>query len=185
VSTTASRLRFALLTLALLAPAHAAAQAPPEPLEPPLRVAPIALKIPAIGVEAEVVPVGEDPDGAMTAPPLPHLVAWWSLGYGTGEEPANVVFGGHVNWDYGRTPGAFAHLERLQPSDEIVVVDELAREYRYAVASTYWTAAEGAPVAEIFAAADRAEITLITCGGAFDPVALQYLDRLIVRAVKV
>jgi LPXTG-site transpeptidase (sortase) family protein len=166
-------------------PGGPAGSAPSAATSLPARVAPIILRIPSIGVDAPVMPVGEDEDGAMSAPPLPQMIFWWSLGYGTGEEPANVVLSGHVNWDYGRTLGAFARLDRLQPGDQVYVVDELAREYRYAVVAAQWVRAEGAPVEDIFRATGGAQLTLITCGGAFDPATLQYLDRLVVHAVKI
>ena len=180
------------LFLFLLIPTTALAADPPlssEPLDHPAAaraikpVAPVEVFIPSLGVNADVVPVGEDPDGAMGSPPDPDEVAWWSLGYGTGEEPANVVLAGHVNWD-GR-PRPFGQIEQLEPGDEIVVHDELGREFRYQVTWSKLVEAEGAPVEEIFAATDRAELTLITCGGTYVPATREYLGRVIVRAVKV
>src|SRR5438552_15791015 len=63
----------------------------------PPQVAPIELKIPALSVDADVVPVGPDEDGAMGVPSDPDTVVWWALGAGTGV-PGNVVMAGHVNW---------------------------------------------------------------------------------------
>jgi LPXTG-site transpeptidase (sortase) family protein len=134
-------------------------------------------------VAAEVVPVGEDADGAMSAPSDPDTVAWWSLGYGTGEQPGNVVLAAHVDW--GGRLRVFGQLHRLGPGDAVIVHDELGREYHYEVVWSKSVRAEGAPVEELFAASDLPELTLITCGGAFDPTVRQYLDRLIVRAVRV
>src|SRR5262245_25122898 len=48
------------------------------------KVRPVEIKIPALQVDADIVPVGEDPDGAMTAPSDPDTAAWWMLGPGTG-----------------------------------------------------------------------------------------------------
>jgi sortase (surface protein transpeptidase) len=145
-------------------------------------VAPVELKIPALGVDADVVPVGLDDDGAMTAPSDPDTVAWYEPGPGTGM-PGNVVLAGHVDW--GGRLRVFGLLYRLGPGDRIVVIDEQLREFFYEVAWSRWVAAEGAPVEEIFAGTELSELTLITCGGAFDHASRQYLDRLIVRAVKV
>jgi LPXTG-site transpeptidase (sortase) family protein len=147
--------------------------------ELPPRVAPVELKIPSLAVDADIYPVGEDDDGAMTAPADPDTVAWWSLGPGTGE-PGNMVLAGHVDW--GGRLRVFGLLYRLEPGDRIVVIDEQLREYFYEVESSRRIPAEDAPVEEIFASSDRAELTLITCGGEFDHATRQYLDRLIVRA---
>src|SRR5262245_33741314 len=97
--------------------------APPTQTTP--RVAPIELKIPAIYVDAEVLPVGLAEDGAMEAPKDPDTVAWWSLGSGTGE-PGNVVLAAHVDW--GGRLRVFGLLHQLGPGDDVVLVDELARE---------------------------------------------------------
>jgi LPXTG-site transpeptidase (sortase) family protein len=143
------------------------------------RVAPIQLKIPALMVDAEVTPVGPTDDGAMDVPKDPDTVAWWSLGYGTGE-PGNVVLAAHVDWD-GRLR-VFGLLHRLVPGDAVVVVDELAREFWYKVTWTRRVPVEGAPLDEIFGSRGEHELTLITCGGEFDQASRQYLDRVIVRA---
>jgi sortase (surface protein transpeptidase) len=145
----------------------------------PERVAPVVLKIPAIGVDADIFPVVEAADGAMDVPPTPDSVAWWSLGYGTGE-PGNVVLAAHVDW--GGQLRVFGLLHTLTPGSSVTVVDEQLREFHYEVVSSHWVEAEGAPVEEIFAANGGSELTLITCGGTFDPTTRQYVDRLIVKA---
>jgi Sortase domain len=190
---TLSRLLIAVLSLLLL-PSTALAdrwydtppdvapveEAPPvfEPLPP--QIAPVVLKIPTIGVDASVFPVGEDVEGAMDVPPTPDTVAWWSLGPGTGV-PGNVVLAAHVDW--GGRLRVFGLLHHLGPGDWIVLVDEQLREYTYEVIWNQWVAADGAPVEAVFDNSDQAEVTLITCGGEFDRSSRQYLDRLIVRAV--
>lgn len=135
-----------------------------------------------LGVDADVLPVGEDADGAMSAPSDPDTVAWWSLGYGTGE-PGNVVLGGHIDW--GGRLRVFGLIDRLGAGDQIILIDEQLREYTYAVEWVRQISAEGAPIEDIFGGSDLSEVTLITCGGAFDHASRQYLDRVIVRAVKV
>jgi sortase (surface protein transpeptidase) len=146
------------------------------------RVAPVVLKIPAIGVDANIHPVGEAADGAMDVPPTPDTVAWWSLGYGTGE-PGNVVLAAHVDW--GGQLRVFGLLHTLSAGSRVTVVDEQLREFHYEVVSSHWVRAEGAAVEEIFAPNGGSELTLITCGGQFDSASRQYLDRLIVKARQV
>jgi LPXTG-site transpeptidase (sortase) family protein len=146
------------------------------------RVAPVVLKIPAIGVDADIFPVGEAADGAMDVPPTPDSVAWWSLGYGTGE-PGNIVLAAHVDW--GGQLRVFGLLHTLSAGSRVTVVDTQLREFNYEVISSHSVRAEGAAVEEIFAANGGSELTLITCGGQFDSASRQYLDRLIVKARQV
>ena len=149
---------------------------------PPPQVPPVILRIPALGVQADVFPVGEDAEGAMDVPPTPDSVAWWSLGAGTGV-PGNVVLAGHVDW--AGQLRVFGGLRRLGPGDDVIVVDQELREFHYQVVSNEAVPADGAAVDQIFANSDVPELTLITCGGEFDRASRQYLDRIIVRAVQV
>jgi sortase (surface protein transpeptidase) len=143
-------------------------------------VRPVTLAIPALRVEAAVVPVELDEDGAMAAPGDPDTVAWYALGPGMGVG-GNAVFAAHVDW--GGRPRVFGRLAALRPGDGVLVVDERGNGYQYVVESSEWVRAEGAPVEEIFAQGESPVITLITCGGTYVPVRREYLDRLIVRAV--
>jgi sortase (surface protein transpeptidase) len=145
----------------------------------PWGIPPVKLMIPAIGVEAMVEAVAEDPDGAMSVPTFPDDVAWYKLGPGMGV-PGNVVFAGHINWD--NQVRAFGLLDRLDEGDVIQVIDEQGRGFEYKVEMMHWVRAEGAPLAEIFAQPDYPQVTLITCGGEYVASRREYLDRLIVKA---
>lgn len=149
------------------------------PAAGPWGVPPVKLVIPSLAVEAAVEPVGQDPDGAMSTPTDPDDVAWYKLGPGMGV-PGNVVLAAHVNWD-GRLR-VFGQLHLLEDGDVVQVIDAEGRGYEYAVESSHWVRAEGAPIEEIFAQPPEPVITLITCGGEFVPSRREYLDRLIVRA---
>jgi sortase (surface protein transpeptidase) len=141
---------------------------------------PVRISIPAIGLDTEVVPVGTDADGAMSSPEDPDTVAWYSLGPGLGIG-GNIVFAGHVDW--GGRLRAFGLLNRLGEGDEITVWDAVGDSERYVVESSHWVEANGAAVDEIFGITESPSMTLITCGGTFDPWAHQYLHRLIVKAL--
>ena len=157
-----------------------------EPADAPLPVAtgpwgvpPVKLTIPALGVEAAVEPVAQDPDGAMSTPTDPDHVAWYRLGPGMGV-PGNVVLAAHVNWD-GRLR-VFGELHVLGAGDVVQIIDAEGRGYEYVVESSHWVRAEGAPLEEIFAQPPEPIITLITCGGEYVASRREYLDRLIVKA---
>lgn len=190
----APRLLMLAVTLFCLAPTIARAddpdgsappQAPDRAVPPAGGAAPVELKIPSLSVDAPVFPVGMDDDGAMDVPPDADAVAWWSLGPGAGV-PGNMVLSGHVDW--GGRLRVFGWLRQLGPGDQVVVVDEQAREFSYTVVESRWVPADAAPVQEIFdgsgVGSGVSEVTLITCGGDFDHDTHQYLDRLIVRATQ-
>ena len=135
--------------------------------------------IAALGLDTDVIPVGTDQNGAMSAPDDPDAVAWYSLGPGA-VLIGNVVLAGHVDWN-GQLR-AFGRLESLSEGDEISLWDDAGQEFSYLVDSSDWVDAEGATVDDIFGQSLDSRITLITCGGLFDPFHRQYLQRLIVRA---
>ncbi|MBI2755339.1 MAG: class F sortase [Chloroflexi bacterium] len=172
---------FLHLTLASLGWLAAGASATTARAQVPLLV-PVEIAIPRIGLVAPVVPVGLEPDGAMEAPSDPDTVGWFSLGAGLGG-PGNAILAGHVDW--GGRLRTFGLLNLLQPNDEVRVGVGGGLQITYRVEWSSLIDAEGAPVAEIFAQGAREEITLITCGGVFDPVTRSYLQRLLVRAVRI
>jgi sortase (surface protein transpeptidase) len=141
---------------------------------------PVRISIPAIGLDTEIVPVETDPDGAMSAPSDPDTVAWYSLGPGLGIG-GNVVLAGHVDW--GGRLRAFGLLRTLSEGDLVTVWDADGDSESYLVQSSDWVEADGAALEEIFGHQESPTITLITCGGTFDPWAHQYVHRLIVRAI--
>jgi LPXTG-site transpeptidase (sortase) family protein len=157
-------------------------QAPPSEAVAPLQVAPVVLKIPALGVDASVFPTGLEEDGAMGVPADPDTVVWWSLGSGTGV-PGNVVLAAHVDW--GGRLRVFGLLHTLATGDQVVVVDEQLREFTYEIVWSRWYEADETDLEPVFGNNGQPELTLITCGGQFDPATRQYLSRLVVRAVQV
>lgn len=163
-------------------PAEAApAQPPIIPVLLGWGVTPQVVAIPRLGVEAPVVPLGLEEDGAMAAPTDPDTVGWYELGPGVGA-PGNAVLAGHVDW--GGRLRVFGLLKTLVPGDQVLVADGPDSWLSYRVAWTWEVEAEGAPVEEIFAQGMDEELTLITCGGTFDPISRQYLSRVVVRAVR-
>jgi LPXTG-site transpeptidase (sortase) family protein len=175
---------FALVILSLQTPNT---YADDFPIDTPVELAgengtpPVRISIPSIGLDTDVVPVSTDPDGAMSAPGDPDTVAWYSLGPGLGIG-GNIVLAGHVDW--GGRLRAFGLLNRLSEGDTVTVWSSAGGSEDYIVESTDWVEAEGAAVDEIFGLRDSPSMTLITCGGTFDPLAHQYLHRLIVRATR-
>ena len=145
----------------------------------PWGVPPASLAIPKLGVDAEVAPVNYDQDGLMDVPPDPDMVAWFEYGPGMGVG-GNAIFAAHVDW--GGRPRVFNQLASLELGDAVLIMDVQGRGFQYVVESTHVYDAEGAPVEEIFAQTVDPIITLITCGGRYNPATREYLDRIVVVA---
>src|SRR6266851_6825851 len=164
---------FAALSLCLglttAAPALAAASAPVE------------IDIPKIGTHAPVVPLGEDADGSMQSPVDPDTVGWFQPGAALGM-PGNVLLDGHVDW--GGRLRVFGLLSQLQPGDTFQITNSEGDVLTYHVAWTRLYDADTAPLDEIFQQSGDEEVTLITCGGAFDQSIHMYVSRWVVRGVR-
>jgi sortase A len=170
-----------LLTAAVLAvglaPTSGTAQA-----DQALGSMPTAIDIPKIGTHAQVVPLGQDDDGTMQAPTDPDTVGWYDLGVGVGA-PGNALLDGHVDW--GGRPRVFGSLNQLEPGDAIQITDTAGDVLNYQVAWSRLYTADTAPLDEVFEQTSAEEVTLITCGGAFDTSIRMYLSRWIVRATRI
>jgi sortase (surface protein transpeptidase) len=146
-------------------------------------IVPTSIDIPSIGAPAVVLPLGEDPDGTMQAPSDPDTVGWYEPGVGIGI-PGNADLDGHVDW--GGRLRVFGRLRQLGPGDAIQITDADGDVLSYSVSWIKLIEADGAPMAEIFEQLFPADevVTLITCGGAFDPTLHMYVSRWIVRAAR-
>ena len=165
----------------ILAATRVAAPEPePEPVE---GVAPIALQVDSVGVDAPIE-LGAVVDGAMQDPSGPWVVSWYEP-LGKVGEGGNVVMAGHVDyWNVG--PAVFWDIRELPAGEIIRVVGEDGKNYEYAVQwiERYDAAGLTPEVIQNDIVGDTGEetLTLITCGGEFDPATGEYNERWVVRA---
>jgi sortase (surface protein transpeptidase) len=155
----------------------AASEAAPVAVPAPDRGAPERVTIPAIGVDARIVPVGLERDGAVETPDF-GLAGWYSPGPRPGDRGAAVLLA-HVDSKAG--PDVFARLHELGPGDRITVGYHDAAT-TFVVTDTEQVAKSALPTKRIWAPSKRPVLRLITCGGQFDPAARSYLDNIIVYA---
>ena len=147
---------------------------------PPSEAAIAGLSIPRFGVDAPIVVLSVDDNGVMETPDGPLNVAWYDFssrpGFGS-----NAVFSGHVDY-YNYGAAVFWNLTNLDLGDIIEVSLADGTVYEYSVAARNQYNATDAPIQEIVGRTPNEIITLITCGGTFDPGVGQYDDRVVVRA---
>jgi LPXTG-site transpeptidase (sortase) family protein len=142
-------------------------------------VLPFQIHIPAIQVGARVE-VLEIVDGFLQDPSNGDDVAWYKETARAGSD-GNAVFAGHLNW-YGMPEAVFFSIDQLQLDDEILIRDGGCQEHRYLIEWVELIEVALADMAQITGQTDDAMLTLITCGGMWDPAISQYKQRTVVRA---
>jgi hypothetical protein len=139
---------------------------------------PVSIQIPALGVDARVVPVGLGPGRAMEVPAV-DLAGWYEPGPRPGEAgPAVIV--GHV--DSRRGPAEFFRLGQLRRGDRIVVGGAGGAARSFLVEQVERRPKQALPVERIWNHTRRPVLRLITCGGSFDRAIGHYRDNVIMYA---
>lgn len=158
--------------------------APTVALEPPPQAAPdppkpLALHIPAIGVNAPIEQTGIQPDQTLEVPDAADVASWYTGSPEPGQFGPSVLLG-HV--DYHRQPGVFAHLDQLRPGDDVLVDLEGGTTARFVVSAVERHPKSSFPTDRVYGDTDQRALRLITCGGVFDHGTGHYVDNVIVWA---
>ena len=146
------------------------------------RSRPVAVRIPRIGVDASIMPVGVDERGEIEVPALEqaHLAGWYELGPSPGEV-GNAVIVGHVD-SYLLGKAVFFDLGALRPGDRVEVLREDGSVARFLVDGVASFPKEAFPTDLVYGANDRPGLRLVTCGGQFNQATGEYPDNVIVFA---
>jgi hypothetical protein len=150
-------------------------QPSPHPTAP---TGPATISIPAIGVQAPIVAVGLQADGAMQLPD-PDQVGWYKRGPRPGAPGPAVLFG-HVDDRTG--PAVFYRLRELRPGDEILIGQSDGTTTRFLVGRLERHPKTALPTSRIWTTATGRWLRLITCGGPFNRATGHYLHNVIVYA---
>ena len=147
------------------------------------RSRPLAVRIPRIGVNADIMAVGVDETGAIEVPPLEqaYLAGWYELGPSPGEA-GNAVVVGHVDSYALGGPAVFFNLGALQPGDRIEIAREDGSVAPFVVDGVASFPKDTFPSDLVYGPANRPGLRLITCGGSFDTTTGDYRDNVIVFA---
>ena len=164
-------------------PVVAEPQPEPEPqpeLEPPL---PLQLRIAGIAVDAPIVSVGLEPDGAMEIPDDVREIGWYDPD-GLGVRPGTTgtaVFASHVD---SRTQGrgVLFELRQMRTGDTFEIDLEDGSTQTWVVTEVAQIPKVSMPLGEIFTWAGPSRVVIITCGGEFDRSRRSYVDNIVVYA---
>ncbi|MDT3726355.1 class F sortase [Streptomyces sp. DSM 41972] len=142
-------------------PGAAAGALPALPYAVPDRV-----RIPAIQVDAPIVPVGLDTEGWVDAPPAedPNLAGWFTGAVTPGEKGTSVVVG-HV--DNAQGPAVFYGLGALKKGNRVEVARKDGRTAVFEVYGVEVFSKNDFPGDRVYASKGAAELRVITCGGGF------------------
>jgi LPXTG-site transpeptidase (sortase) family protein len=142
---------------------------------------PIALEIPAIDVDAVVIPVGVDSEQQVVIPEDISQVGWYRFGATPGTGIGSSVIVGHRDGrNYGI--GAFYDLGRVGIGDPISVTNEAGTEMTYQVTGVESIKKSKLPFRELFRETGEETLTLISCIGYFEP-GVGYDANIIVSAI--
>jgi hypothetical protein len=140
---------------------------------------PVAVRIPAIGLQGPVDPVGLDASGSLVPPEDTARAGWFADGPAPGAiGPA--VLAGHI--DSWRGPGVFFRLDRVVPGQEVLIERADGSTLRFTVTRVAHYPKQAFPTADVYGPTADPELRLITCGGAFDRAARSYVDNVVVYA---
>ncbi|SCL18424.1 Sortase family protein [Micromonospora nigra] len=146
------------------------------------RSAPTTVTIARIGVHAQVMSLGTNPDGTVEVPPLEqaHLAGWYSPGASPGEA-GNAVIVGHVD-SAATGPAVFFSLGALRRGDTVGVTREDGRQLTFQVDDVRSYPKAAFPTELVYGPSDRPGLRVVTCGGVFDEATRDYPDNVVVFA---
>ena len=157
----------------------AAPVAPVSDLGPLLAASPpVAVDIPSIDVHTTgLVPLSVGADGVLPAP-TDFATAGWYTGGPTPGQLGPAIIAAHVDGPDG--PALFYRLGELTAGSEVAVTREDGTVARFTIDSVESYAKAEFPTSRVYGnSTNRAELRLITCGGAFDRTTGHYVDNVI------
>ena len=149
---------------------------PPPPAPPPPTPLPVRLRVPGLGIYANVESVGADAQGNMGVPTSAWDVGWFNLMPRPGDS-GDAVMTGHVDW-YGVPCAVFCYLTSSWIGMDVYVDRQDGSTVHFVVdGMNYYPATS--PPDWLYTTQGSPQLTLITCAGEF--VGGHYKDRFLVH----
>jgi sortase (surface protein transpeptidase) len=140
---------------------------------------PVRISIPAIGVDARVIPLGLNRDHTIQVPKNLADTGWFRPGPEPGEQGAAVIVG-HLAARSG--PGVFLHLRNLRPGGVITIHLRNGSVVRFVARSMIRVSKSRFPTRRVYARTSKPTLRLITCAGSLNPRTGRHSDNYIVFA---
>jgi sortase (surface protein transpeptidase) len=154
----------------------------PQSAAPQPVARPVALTIPLIGVNTQLIYLGLTSKGALEVPTSTGVAGWYTGSPRPGAIGSAIIVG-HIDSKY--VPGVFFRLDELRRGDAIYVrrSDGTLVEFRVTAVQSYLK--NRFPTEDVYGPVPDPELRLITCGGAFDYATGHYLSNIVVYAAEV
>lgn len=140
---------------------------------------PVAISIPALGVQSslEDLTIG---DYGQLLPPMDFDRAGWFVDGPAPGEVGPAIIAGHVDSYAG--PAIFYRLDELADGDQVIIETETGASLTFTITGRMQSASAAFPTSDVYANVPRPELRLITCAGTFDTSTRRYSDNLILFA---
>jgi sortase (surface protein transpeptidase) len=140
-------------------------------------VAPVSLRIPAIGVATTLGELGLNPDRTVQVPTDFTQPGWFGLGPVPGQLGSAVILG-HVDSYQG--PAVFFRLGSLHTGDQVDVALTNKTVAHFGVTTVTTYPKEQFPAQLVYAPHGGSTLNLVTCGGEFDTHTRSYRSNVVV-----
>jgi sortase (surface protein transpeptidase) len=140
---------------------------------------PVRITIPAIGVDARVIPLGLNPDHTIQVPSNLADAGWFRPGPEPGEQGAAVIVG-HLEGRAGR--GVFYRLHELRAGAVITIHLIDGSTVKFVARSMLRVPKDRFPTRRVYAQTAQPTLRLVTCAGKLDPATARHPDNYIVFA---
>ena len=141
---------------------------------------PAVIRIPRLGVEASIIPLGLQDDGSIEIPEDPEQAGWWLGGPEPGETGPAVILG-HVD-SQEEGPAVFFDLRYMKAGDEIHIDRVDGSTVSYVVDFLESHNKDEFPTDAVYGPTEEPTLRLVTCGGDFDFGVRTYEENVIVFA---
>ncbi len=144
---------------------------------------PVAVRVPAIGVDSELLTLGLNPDGSLEVPqPGPDYdKAGWFTGSPAPGAVGPAVIEGHID-SAANGPSVFLELGALRPGDGIEIDRADGSTVHFTVEKVASYPKDAFPTLAVYGNTAGPELRLITCGGDFDSTRGSYRNNTVVYA---
>ena len=168
------------------APGSAAAPIPVQPATPaPVEEIPdpVRVSVEGTGIDLEVIPVGQEPNGAMTLPDNHYQAGWYRFGPAPGSSRGSAVLAAHIDSRTEELP--IADLDEVPAGTPVTVTRSDGSTLRYTTERV-----ENIPKAtldefDLFNRDGAPRLELVTCGGKWLDTVGDYEDNVVLTAVPV
>ena len=140
------------------------------------RSVPVALRVPAIGVDVSLSTLGLNADRTVEVPTDFQQAGWFGLGPTPGQTGSAVILG-HV--DSYKGPAVFFRIRELQTGDQVNVslADGATAHFRVTAVAMY--AKDQFPAQQVYGFHGGSALQLVSCGGTCDTITRSYLSNVV------